>query len=155
MLDVTKYKTRFLDSVTLDTSITDRGRSSGFCWIWDKCRNRKGYGKFGVDRKMVSAHRVAYMLFKGEIPPGMHVLHDCDHPPCCSPYHLRVGTQLDNSQDMPMDRRAGKRKIAASQVDEIRFLRACGERAVRISEIFGIAPETVSRICRYRSRVYG
>lgn len=60
------------------------------------------------------AHRIAYRLFKGEIPKDLKkgdslvhrfVCHTCDVEGCCNPDHLWLGTHSDNNQDrMAKDR---------------------------------------------------
>lgn len=71
------------------------------CWIWMRAVDHKTYGIVNIPgkRKTIRAHRVFYSEFNGEIPNGMHVLHSCDIPSCCNPYHLRIGTNLDNMRD--------------------------------------------------------
>lgn len=73
------------------------------CWNWTGGKDRKGYGRvhLSVDgsRKSAKSHRVAYEMFKGEIPRGMEILHACDNPSCVNPAHLSVGTRADNMQD--------------------------------------------------------
>lgn len=71
------------------------------CWIW--VNGEQGtYGKFALDigdRKEFRAHRAAFLLYKGEIPNGLHVLHTCDMRECVNPDHLYVGTNRQNMDD--------------------------------------------------------
>lgn len=69
------------------------------CWLWTGDTADYGYGRMTVDAKVELAHRVAWELFCGSIPPGRKVLHHCDRPPCVRPDHLFLGGQLDNITD--------------------------------------------------------
>lgn len=80
------------------------------CWPWlGYCDPKTGYGRFqwatGDPRW---AHRVALALIIGwDALLNTKVLHACDNPPCANPYHLRVGTAKQNTEDM-MDKGRGR-----------------------------------------------
>jgi len=69
------------------------------CWPWLGYKNEKGYGITKIDGKTYRAHRVAYELYIGKIPPGMLVCHSCDRTSCCNPAHLWLGSHADNQND--------------------------------------------------------
>jgi hypothetical protein len=80
----------------------------GGCWNWTAGVDRWGYGKFKLDGKYHGAHRVAFAIYKGEIPDGMFVLHSCDNRRCCSPGHLSLGSHKQNMDDMTSRGRQAK-----------------------------------------------
>lgn len=71
------------------------------CWEWTGATvGHMGYGWMTFDGQSRLAHRVSFLVYQGEIPDGMKVLHTCDNPVCVRPDHLRLGTNADNQQDM-------------------------------------------------------
>jgi hypothetical protein len=44
-------------------------------------------------------YRQMYIMYKGPIPTGLVVRHDCDNRGCINPAHLRLGTHADNVRD--------------------------------------------------------
>lgn len=69
------------------------------CWLWNAGVFGSGYGAFGLNGSVVSAHRAAWIIFRGELPAGIHVLHDCDVKLCVNPEHLHLGTNSDNLKE--------------------------------------------------------
>jgi HNH endonuclease len=62
-----------------------------------------GYGRFqagsGDTLVTTTAHRYAWTLEHGPIPPGLVVRHRCDEPLCTAAQDLVVGTYADNRWD--------------------------------------------------------
>ena len=98
------------------------------CWEWTASTNVNGYGYFYFPpQNMVKAYVAAWRLYRGSTN-GLHVLHNCDNPPCVNPEHLRLGTHQDNMRDRDSrgrqyDRNGaknGRAKLTEAQVRAIR-----------------------------------
>lgn len=75
------------------------------CWLWTASTNGVGYGKIISEGgresgRLLLAHRVAYELVIGPIPPGKVLDHICCVRRCVNPAHLRPTTIAENS-DVP------------------------------------------------------
>lgn len=85
------------------------------CWEWQRGTSKsgfkegRGYGTVRFDGKSCLAHRVAI-----NAPIGMCALHSCDYPTCVNPWHLRIGTQSENVEDM----RLRGRKLIGSSINK-------------------------------------
>lgn len=142
--------------------LTDRLTPNGDCLEWAGSRNEHGYGSMRVDGKHVKAHRFAWEIENGPIPPGMSVCHKCDNPPCCNVDHLFIGTQGDNGQDMARKGRHGsvnhrdkwmrgeshsQAVLTISQVRSIRNdLEAPGINVSKLARDYGVARSTIRAI---------
>lgn len=71
---------------------------SGECWEWTAFRNPKGYGVFNFRGATPHAHRVAYILTHGSVPPGLVIDHLCRNRGCCNPVHLEAVTVEENTR---------------------------------------------------------
>lgn len=86
------------------------------CWPWTAGRTSTGYA---LIRDRDASTRSVARLLMGD-PPGLHILHSCDNPPCCNPRHLRAGTHFDNMQDRrSRGRYVFQRKLTPEQREAI------------------------------------
>lgn len=121
------------------------------CWLWAGSCNRDGYGTATIGH-IHGAHRVAYTLTYGEIPPGLYVCHSCDNRACVNPNHLWLGTCRDNMRDMVLKGRSshgsrnGRAKVTAEQVKEMRSRRLRGDLQRDIALDYGISRWQVGKI---------
>lgn len=59
------------------------------CWLWRAAtRVSDGMGVFGIEGVIFYAHRVAFVITRGEIPDGYDVRRTCRNPLCVRPLHL-------------------------------------------------------------------
>ena len=125
------------------------------CWEWNGATHSKGYGqiKRPKTRTQIPAHRLSYLIYRGEIPDGMLVCHSCDNPKCVKPSHLFLGTYQDNSQDMAkknrhlFGERNNKSKLTREKVLAIhRLYHEEGVSQGKIAKSFGIGQATVWKI---------
>ena len=117
---------------------TLKERPNGYVQIWSSFEARNG------KRRKLYAHRIAYMLTKGEIPDGLEVCHTCDNGKCCNPRHLYAGTHSVNMADMKARGRHGfGHKLKRTEILEIRS--SVGKMA-DIGKLFGVSAATICNI---------
>lgn len=115
--------------------------------------SRQGYGHTWTGqkpkRRRESAHRRAWRLTYGPIPPGLCVLHRCDNRRCVNPTHLFLGTHADNNADMAAKGRAAqgaghyRAKFSEADIVEIIESAATGRS---LAARFGVSESTIAKI---------
>ena len=122
------------------------------CWEWQGARLPKGYGRVGVDGRVVLAHRLAWELAHGERLGDRWCLHHCDNPPCCNPWHLYAGSAKDNLRDAlgrgrrqpwPSGDSAYRAKLNGVAVQVCQYLHARGTTLERLARAHGVGVSTV------------
>lgn len=128
------------------------------CWLWMDFIYKGGYGVFKPVKGTRMAHRVAWMLYKGEIPGNKCVCHKCDIPSCVNPSHLFLGSHKDNSLDMKRKNRQAKgeknggSKLNIKKVMEIRKSYEGGGVSYRsLAKRYEIGLSQIARIIKNNS----
>jgi hypothetical protein len=66
------------------------------CWVWQRGRCPRGYGRTSLRRVVWPAHRLSVIVFDGPFDPRLDVDHLCRNPPCVNPDHLEPVTTRTN-----------------------------------------------------------
>jgi hypothetical protein len=124
------------------------------CWICTShSKDYYGYPLKSINGKMQKISRIFYEKYKGPIPQGMCICHNCDTPACINPSHLFLGTQNDNMQDKIKKGRSlyGENNPSAKLTEvQILEIRSMSDTQQEIADKYGIAQPQVSLIKNYR-----
>lgn len=69
------------------------------CWPWTGAFDSSGYGSFRWamrPNRRTMAHRIAFILQRGDVPAGLELDHLCRNRDCCNPAHLEAVTHGEN-----------------------------------------------------------
>jgi len=117
------------------------------CWPWLGNVDPSGYGRFKIGPDLEGAHRVAWILTHGEIPPGdgYHgtcVCHRCDNPPCCNPAHLFLASNAGNVADKV----SKGRLITKLTTERVLAIRESDMKQCDLAREHGVSEATISMV---------
>ncbi len=119
------------------------------CWLWTAAIfPDRGYGSFAHPTEQL-AHRVAWLLYRGPIPVGAHVLHRCDVQACVNPDHLFLGDQDANMKDKARKGRQTRGEAshnAKLTEQQVIAIRADKRTQVEIAKAYNVTQSTISDI---------
>lgn len=126
------------------------------CRLWTSYANHRGYGYFSPFKGWnIPAHRAAFAIANGFIPPNLQVCHRCDVPACINAAHLFLGLPKDNTADMHAKGRArggSLRGIDNPQSrlddDKVREIAAWGGSDIALARRLGVSRSLINLIRR-------
>ena len=149
--NIQQYKDRFWKQVDiLDGFATDED-----CWLWTGKLHGGWYGQLHVLGKTETTSRLAWLLYKGEIPAGMEVCHTCDTPSCVNPSHLFLATSAKNTKDSVAKGRHTSAKLHSYAVSRIKGMKLAGMTQENIAVLNSVCQGTVSMILSGKRRRNG
>lgn len=135
-------------------------RAPNECWPWKRALAWNGYGLFTMyGRQQVRAHRFAYVVYKGPLPPSRSgprtagyivVRHKCHNPVCVNPNHLLAGTPKQNTADRLEAARfriqGEANRGAKLTTEQVKAIRLDTRHPIDIAAAYGVKRGTVQKI---------
>lgn len=157
---VEKIKIRILNALKVDET---SGCWNLFKYIHSKKNGKSTYCKMNITNKGIRSHyfvhRIAYHIFKGEIPENILVLHKCHNYKCCNPDHLYLGDQKQNVKDCKIagrenkatGERNNKTKLNEKEVKKIFVLKNMGYSNNQIARLHKVSPTCIRNILLHKT----
>lgn len=79
------------------------------CWNYTGQKDQYGYGVFKIGGRNLGAHKISYILHKGDFDQSkFEMMHECHNRCCVNPDHIRTGTHKENMSYADTKRRMRK-----------------------------------------------
>jgi HNH endonuclease len=147
ILSMSNIKELYLSKVIITTD--------NECWNWQGHFDEYGYGKISISYNnlyyTISAHRLSYFLFNGDIGKGLVVRHICHNRVCSNPKHLITGTYKENMDDCVISGRVSHKLAEEDVITNIIPRIKAGEYCSVIARDFGVNESTITDIRKGRT----
>jgi len=121
------------------------------CWPWKASRTNAGYGQFGVQGKVVGAHRVAYCLHYGVWPDAAR--HTCNNPVCCNPRHIIDPTAPRRAPISHLQPMHSQSRHNDAEIRQMRELYARGKATqAQLAQQYGATQPWIGQVVRGECR---
>lgn len=124
------------------------------CWAWT-ASTVNGYGYAWFEGRSHLAHRVAWLLIHGPIPPKHRVAQSCRNRLCVRPEHLVTGTAAQLAKEWKGGGHRHPRKHARDvlpsdeEIHRIQVLYFHDKRSMAsLGREFGLTPRTIDYILK-------
>jgi hypothetical protein len=124
------------------------------CRIWQRSKEKAGYGHMAYDGKTQRVSRLAFELWVEPIKYGLCVCHTCDVRACLEPTHLFQDTHAANSADMIKKGRQGKGEansqsiLCEYDILEMRALYDAGFGRKELARMYDMTPSNIAYIVK-------
>ena len=123
-------------------------KTSEGCSFWEGAVSTGGYGVLSFNGCYYLAHKLSYILTKGDVEEGKFVCHKCDNKTCINPNHLYLGSPKDNSIDIVKRGKIGTSKLKHDDVVNILIENKSGVNGVELSRRYNISSSSVYMILK-------
>jgi hypothetical protein len=124
------------------------------CWEWQAGKNSNtafSYGCFYVNGKGCLTHRLSLSLHLNKtLGKETEVMHLCDNPLCCNPFHLKEATHLENMRDMYT-----KNRRKTEKGEERYNAKLTEEKVKKIRKLYGLREKYKKYNLNYLADKYG
>lgn len=133
-------------------------KNNNECWLWIGEIADHGGGILRIGGQILSAYRLSYEIYTGEITNDLCVCHSCDIRACVNPNHLWLGTHAENMADAAKKNRmhpgeqSAQSKLKNEQVIEIINLYKTGSYSQQqLGKMFGVEHTQIHQIITGKS----